>query len=109
MGAPGQAPQHGRRIDGIARLAEHLVVQDHFGIGPQDNGAGHGHDRQQPGTGLFPGHPAHVFVGRFAGLALFGNVQVEHAEIHAQAGQQLCPAGRFGCEIQHVGRIPCAC
>ena len=68
----------------------------------KEQGMGHGHDRQQPGTGLFPGHPTHVFLGRLCGLALFGEVQVEHAETHPQAGQQLCPTGRFGCEIKHM-------
>ena len=98
---PDRRAQHRRGIVGVARLAEDFVVEHHFGVGAQHHGAGFATTLQQSGAGLLAGDPAHVFFGGFAGLAVFGNVEIEHAEIQPEAGQQFGATGRLGGEMSH--------
>ncbi|MDT4866858.1 hypothetical protein FQZ97_1017390 [compost metagenome] len=105
MRAARQPAQHGGGIGCIQGLAEDLVVQDHLGVGAQHHGTRRAHHLQQAGACLLAGDPAHVLRGGFAGLAIFGDVEVDAAERETQAGQQFGATGGLGSQVEHPGRI----
>ena len=86
----------------ISRLAEHDTVKDDFGIRTQDHRVRHRDHLQQAGTGLFAGDAAHVVRSGLFTTLLFWNVEVKHAEIQPQPGQQFSASRRAGGEMQHA-------
>lgn len=103
--ASGQTKQHGGGVRGVARLAEHLVVQDHFRIRAEHQGIRHRHDLQQAGARLLARHPRDIVQGRLARAAPLRHIEFQVAEIDPEAGQQFGSARGPRGKMQHADRI----
>ena len=89
---PDSAASMRARVGGIARLAEHLPVEHHDGVGAQH--------RTPAAIALAPSHglatrqaPREVR-RRLAGKRGFIDVHGQHFVRHADLGQQFAPSGR---------------
>jgi hypothetical protein len=101
MRATGQAAQHRGSIVRIPGLAEHFVVQHHFGIGAEHDGIDGITQTGQSGTRLVARYPAHIILRQFTVHVLLRHVNIEHAEIHPELLQQLATTRRLRGEIEH--------
>ncbi len=115
MLAPGQEPQHPRRVGGVGGLAENLLVDADDGVGGE-----HGEPAQPALHDAVPAHfrlgaadPADVIVGQLGRELRLVDVgaaarrvlaQHQHLERHADLLQQLAPSRAARGEIDQGPR-----
>ena len=97
MRATGQTPQHAACIVRIRRLAEHIVIQYHFGIGAEYPRARRLmlFALRQPGESFIARDPADVIFRRLVRLAPFHHLNIEHGKMHADLGEQFATTRRL--------------
>ena len=83
--APGQRPQHARRVGGVGGFSEHLAIHDHRRVGAENDFVIGPFRRNRLGDR----QPGHIVARRFARTDRFVDVGGTHVEIKAGGAKQV--------------------
>ncbi len=104
MPATGQTQHQLAGVAGIARLAEHFVIEHNDGVGAEHQVRAGVAEQPPAGSGFGRRQASHQCIRRFTGKGRFVDVRIQDLEAHAKLVQQRAPSWGPGGKVDHSPR-----